>query len=98
MPVRFFAHSTAAQDKRDWEPLRDHLQAVADGAAQRAQKFGAGPVAHIAGLLHDLGKYRDEFQRRLAGSTEAVDHSSPGGVVALDLYGPHVGKLVAFGI
>jgi CRISPR-associated endonuclease/helicase Cas3 len=98
MPVRFFAHSTASQDQHDWELLRDHLHAVADGAAQHAGKFGAGPVAQIAGLLHDLGKYRHEFQRRLAGSSEAVDHAAPGGVVAVDLYGPHIGKLLAFGI
>jgi len=98
MPTRFFAHSTSSKDQHDWEPLKDHLQAVAHAAAERANKFGAGSVAYLAGLLHDLGKYRDEFQRRLIGSTEAVDHAAPGGVVAIDRFGPYIGKLLAFAI
>lgn len=65
MRVRFCAHSTGSQDRHDWEPLKVHLEAVAAGAGQRAEKFGSGPLGHIAGLLHDLGKYADVFQRRL---------------------------------
>jgi CRISPR-associated endonuclease/helicase Cas3 len=37
------------------------LRQVADLARERAAKFGAGDWGYAAGLLHDLGKYSDEF-------------------------------------
>lgn len=80
-----FAHSTADTNRSDWQPLADHLKNVADLAAERGSKFGAGHAAALAGKLHDLGKYADAFQRRLAGSPESVDHSTAGAKIALDL-------------
>ena len=77
-----FAHSTSRPDRADWQPLREHLHHVADLAAQRAAKFGAGEWGCIAGLLHDLGKYSDEFQARLEGHSGRVDHSTAGAVEA----------------
>jgi CRISPR-associated endonuclease/helicase Cas3 len=47
--------------------LADHLRAVADIAADFSQAFDAVTVtqrwAYLAGLWHDLGKYRPGFQR-----------------------------------
>ena len=44
--------------------LRDHLNAVANRAAIFAAEIGLDPEqARWAGLLHDLGKYSDEFQQ-----------------------------------
>jgi CRISPR-associated endonuclease/helicase Cas3 len=43
--------------------LRDHLIAVATGAAEFAQHLNSPQWAGIAGLWHDLGKYRPGFQR-----------------------------------
>ena len=84
MAPHFFAHSTERADKSDWQGLSDHLEAVARGAAARARKFGAGDVAALAGLLHDLGKYSDAFQKRLEGGP-AVEHATAGARLALDL-------------
>ncbi|NTW48941.1 MAG: CRISPR-associated endonuclease Cas3'' [Chlorobiales bacterium] len=42
--------------------LKDHVQGVAQRAAQFAEEFGNGDWAKIAGLLHDLGKYNPEWQ------------------------------------
>jgi CRISPR-associated endonuclease/helicase Cas3 len=44
------------------EPLADHLLRVADLAECFAAAFGGQEQAHLAGLLHDLGKYADQFQ------------------------------------
>lgn len=75
----FYAHSTPNPDKSDWQPLREHLEAVAEIAARNASAFSADALAHLAGLLHDLGKYTDEFQRRITGDAIRVDQAGPGG-------------------
>ena len=75
--TRYFAHSTKQLQKGDWQPLRDHLVAVAELAAGRGAKFRAEKAGGLAGLLHDIGKYTDGFQRRLSGGA-SVDHASAG--------------------
>ena len=74
----FYAHSLQDRDKRDWQPLANHLHAVADAAGARGAKFEARSAAALAGLMHDLGKYSLAFQRRLEGASEKVDHSTAG--------------------
>jgi CRISPR-associated endonuclease/helicase Cas3 len=74
----FFAHSGQRADKSDWQPLPDHLLQVAELASQHGEAFRASKAAHIAGLLHDLGKYNPAFQARLEGSNKRVDHSTAG--------------------
>lgn len=81
----YYAHSGSLHDKSDWQILKDHLLAVAELARLRAEPFGLGRAAYLAGLLHDLGKYTSKFQRRISGETISVDHSTAGAAVALDL-------------
>jgi len=78
----FFAHS-AGKSGRAWQPLPDHLRNVASLAASFASAFGAEAEANLAGLLHDLGKYGDLFQRRLRGAEHGIDHWSAGAWLAL---------------
>lgn len=92
-----YAHSSQNPDKSDWQPLQSHLQAVGRIAAASATTFGAGELARAAGLLHDLGKYSTEFQRRIAGDFGRVDHSTWGARMACAQYGP-LGMLLAYGI
>ncbi|MFB2553754.1 CRISPR-associated helicase Cas3' [Ensifer soli] len=65
-------------DRSDWQRLDDHAIAVARLAAAMASAFGLEKAAHLLGLLHDLGKYTPEFQRRLEGADIRVDHSTAG--------------------
>jgi len=58
-------------DKSHWQPLHVHLRNVANLAAKFAAPFDASKEARLAGLLHDLGKYRDEFQEYLRGQRES---------------------------
>jgi CRISPR-associated helicase Cas3/CRISPR-associated endonuclease Cas3-HD len=77
----FFAHSHDA-GRGAWEPLRDHLQHVAAAAQQFASVFGAGQQAYAAGLLHDLGKYSEQFLGRLEGREPSRDHWTAGAELA----------------
>ncbi len=58
--------------------LLDHLQAVAGLAGEFSNAFDAAPLAHrwayLAGLWHDLGKYRAGFQRYLELSNNEDAH------------------------
>lgn len=80
--VMFFARSTLDMSRRDWQPLRDHLL----GTSQKAKSFGdpisLGCIAEQAGLLHDLGKYSSDFQRRLVDPRVEAEHSTAGAWLA----------------
>ena len=90
-----FAHSMGP-DKVDWQPLRDHLYAVARLSGQFASRFGSDAWGQAAGLLHDLGKYSAAFQERLDGAATPVDHSTAGAREALRLFGKARGLLLAY--
>lgn len=94
----FFAHSTDRVDRRDWQRLDEHLHAVAELAALRAERFNCASYAKALGLAHDLGKYSDEFQQRLAGAKRRVDHSTAGALTLLERYGEPLGTLLAYAV
>ena len=96
MPT-FFAHSALGPDTSNWQLLSEHLSATGRMSGLFADAFGAGELGRVAGLLHDLGKYSDEFQRRLSGDVRKVDHSTWGAKVAVERYGLP-GMLLAYGV
>ena len=65
-----FAHSLDKRPTSQWQSLPDHALSVARLAKSHAEKFGAGDLAEIAGLRHDIGKHSDEFQRKLNGAED----------------------------
>ncbi len=68
--------------KQRWQPMKAHASQVARRAKDNAEAFGEGDCAHLAGLLHDLGKYGELFQRRLMGLESGLDHWSVGACCA----------------
>lgn len=69
----FLAHIRKDGEKLVAHPLENHLQEVSRLAALFAAEFGAGPWAALAGVWHDLGKFREGFQRyiRQCGDPDA---------------------------
>lgn len=65
--MAYYAHTATGKSEDEWKRPRHHLSDVAVFAAERAMRFGAGEMAHAAGL-HDLGKYSPAFQARLRPS------------------------------
>lgn len=92
----YYAHSTDDPDKHDWQLLQDHLQNVADIASEFADDFHAGDLAYAGGLLHDIGKYSPEFQRRLEGADIRVDHSTAGAREARVLYHWQLSRILEY--
>jgi CRISPR-associated endonuclease/helicase Cas3 len=87
--------------------LCDHLRETADLAEHFAAKFGAAAFGRAAGLLHDIGKASDGFQRylvrchqaRLNGTappSRSVDHKLAGVSAALSI--AHTGRILAIPI
>lgn len=66
---------------RPGQPLTEHLAGVADRAAVFAALFSGAKEVRLAGLLHDLGKCRQEFQDYLCGERKggAETHHAPYG-------------------
>ncbi len=102
--MTYYAHSGNGKngDER-FETVGEHLQAVASTAASFADAFGCADQARIMGLLHDLGKYSAQFNRRLTipgersrdhwtlGALAATAFRKLGHFVAVAIYGHHVG-------
>lgn len=64
----------------DRQSIKEHLQGTADRAKKFAAEFGCADIGYLCGLMHDIGKYSDEFQRRIQDPehTCKVDHSTAG--------------------
>lgn len=110
--MTYYAHTADGPDGRPdpdksrWQKLADHLRAVGGLAKQFALPLGLADEAEIAGLLHDLGKYAEQFQARLrnpaihginhwsAGATKAAESRLSATAFAID--GHHTG-IPAFG-
>ncbi|MDQ0395878.1 CRISPR-associated helicase Cas3' [Labrys monachus] len=92
----YYAHSSEDQDRARWQPLAEHLRAVAELGAVRGGKFGAGKACAVAGWLHDLGKYTKEFQAYIAGQRrDGGDHSTAGAQEVLRLASARSDRLIA---
>ncbi len=107
-PIAYYARTyTETSDpktpKKKWQPLADHLHAVADLAqkfacdarpsssgdteAERCEKQAFRDAARWAGLLHDFGKFRGEFQELLRGlrtRSARTRHTQAGAAAAFD--------------
>jgi CRISPR-associated endonuclease/helicase Cas3 len=57
-----FAHSKTGCPRKEWHPLERHLRDTAQAASEAGGKWGAGDLAYLAGLWHDLGKYAPDWQ------------------------------------
>lgn len=77
--------------------LGSHLDHTATLASVFAASFGCADIARLAGLWHDLGKYRPGFQRYIAQVADAhiegrvggrdKTHSAAGALLAMEHYG-----------
>jgi CRISPR-associated endonuclease/helicase Cas3 len=67
--IEYHAHTPV--DDGPWHDLIEHLQQTSAIARKNGAKFGAGELAQLAGLWHDIGKFNPEFQRYLRACEKA---------------------------
>ncbi|THU04473.1 CRISPR-associated endonuclease Cas3'' [Lampropedia puyangensis] len=91
----YSAHSSLNPALSPAQKLSAHLLQVAVLASQSGSYFGASELSKVCGLLHDLGKYCEPFQRKLEGEKLQVNHSTWGAKIALEKY-PQIGYLLAY--
>lgn len=87
--------------------LEEHLLAVAVLAAEFASVFNSQDWARLSGLWHDIGKFREKFQKyiksvsgydaeaHIEGAPGRVDHSTAGAIHAIEELGPP-GRIIAY--
>ena len=68
-----------------YQKLIDHIEGVSNLTEEFVSKFFTKNVGKILGMLHDLGKYSNEFQERIRGKNIKVDHSTAGAIVCDNL-------------
>ncbi|MDA8860220.1 CRISPR-associated endonuclease Cas3'' [Paracoccaceae bacterium] len=71
-------------DCSNWELLSKHLLNIACLAQKFASPFDGSKLVEATGILHDVGKARPAFQKKLNGETNAETHSSEGAKYACD--------------
>lgn len=79
----FLAH--ISEDKLREQSILDHLEGTAELAGEFASAFGTEAWGYGCGMMHDIGKYSDSFQKRIHGG-KLTDHATAG---ARELYQRH---------
>lgn len=77
------------------QTVLEHLEGTAILAKSFAESFGSGDYAYLCGMLHDIGKYSQEFQKRIRGASKRVDHSGAGAIMVNNEL-PGLGRLFAY--
>jgi CRISPR-associated endonuclease/helicase Cas3 len=97
--MSYIAHIRESDKKV--QTVESHLLEAKDLAESFGEKLGVKHLAGLAGMLHDLGKYSDEFKEYILKAVDnpaappkrgSVDHSTAGGKLLYELY--HTGRKV----
>ena len=72
--TNYIAHVRKSDGKSQY--VGQHLLGVSEKAGERAAKIGLMELGQLLGLLHDLGKYSEEFRKYIESSTGILDPDS----------------------
>ncbi|WP_127573144.1 CRISPR-associated helicase Cas3' [Paenibacillus xylaniclasticus] len=91
--MNYIAHIRESDHKE--QSVKEHLIEVQALAESYGAKIGVKYLAGLAGLLHDMGKFTNEFQEYIREAVNnptspprrgSVDHSTAGGKLLYDLF------------
>ncbi|HBL82535.1 MAG TPA: CRISPR-associated helicase/endonuclease Cas3 [Clostridiales bacterium] len=106
----FYAHINGNTEEK--QLLKDHLQHTAEYAQKNLAVLNLGECGYLCGILHDMGKYKKEFQEYLKRASNgeqvvrgSVNHTFCGVIYLLenfhetsDIYGKLFCEIAAFAI
>ena len=76
--MEYIAHIDETEKKRI-QTVKEHLEGTAKLSGKFAEKFGKQEWGYCCGMLHDIGKYSEDFLKRITGESNCrVDHSTAG--------------------
>lgn len=79
--MEYIAHIDGTRE----QSIINHLRSTAELSAKFAGQFGKEDWGYCCGMLHDVGKYSAEFQRKIReNSNEQVDHATAGAKVCME--------------
>lgn len=82
--MKYIAHKDGERE----QTVKEHLKGTACLAGNFASKFGKEDWGYCCGMMHDIGKYSNEFQRKIQENTnDHVDHSTAGAKLCDELGG-----------
>lgn len=87
----YYAHTLKGERKEEWQTVKEHAKNVAELVKKFSAPWCTEQYAENLGLLHDVGKYQADFQRRLRGEKIAVEHSICGAAQWLKMKWPESG-------
>lgn len=81
----------------DEQSIQEHLNGTAERAGAFAEEFGCGEIGKFCGMLHDIGKYSEQFQERIRDPehVKKVDHSTAGAVEAMEMSNANIPMAMA---
>lgn len=107
--ISYIAHVRSSDG--ELQSLEDHLKETADWCSSFSSTIGLPNCGRLLGLLHDIGKYSDEFQDYLRGITSLngadaktqaekqvgkIDHATSGAQIIWDAFeASHIPKILA---
>ena len=75
----YHVQDTEIMVRRNGMEKRIFRRGTAERAGEFAEKFGKREWGYCCGMLHDIGKYSKEFQRKIQENTnERVYHATAG--------------------
>ena len=80
--MKYLAH---IRENGTEQSVLEHLKGTAVLAEKFGEKFGDGELCGYMGLLHDIGKYSEEFQNRIQNHGPKVDHATAGMKAVIEL-------------
>lgn len=86
--MKYLAH--ISEDKTREQTILEHLKGTAKLAGSFSSAFRCQEWGYGCGMLHDLGKYSDKFQKRLFGGPK-TDHATAGAKEYFNKYHNYIG-------
>ena len=75
----YHVQDTEIMVRRNGMEKRIFRRGTTERAGEFAEKFGKREWGYCCGMLHDIGKYSKEFQKKIQENTnERVDHATAG--------------------